>query len=77
MKYDRIAAMNKARERKPASGGKIYKQVAPPRPVNPERSSWDYLKGITLARWDHASGTACEDYRFAIHGNEWLEGFAP
>lgn len=70
MKWDRIGAMNRARDRKPASGGRVYKQTVSRAPI-PEKGSWERLTGITLARWECASGDAIAQFQFACYGDSW------
>lgn len=55
MRYDHSAAMNRAKDRKPATGGKLYRQVARKAPT-PGRGTWERLAGLTTARWECATG---------------------
>jgi hypothetical protein len=73
MKWDRIGAMNAARARLPASGGKTYKQTAPRR-QSPAMGTWERLTGLTTARWESASGITQEDYLRAAFPERY-EGF--
>lgn len=59
--WDRIGAMNAARARLPASGGKTYKRAAPRR-ESPAMGTWEWLTGLTVARWESAAGIAQEDF---------------
>lgn len=61
MKYDRIAAMNRAKDSKPATGGKIYKRAAQRRET-PVLGTWERLAGLTAARWECAAACAVEDF---------------
>jgi hypothetical protein len=70
MKWDRIAAMNRARDRKPASGGKNYKRLAVRRET-PAMGTWDRLTGITMARWECAREDAIAQFQFECHGDDW------
>lgn len=70
MTWDRIAAMNHARDRKPATGGKLYRQMARKAPT-PALGSWEHLAGITSARWECATGDALAQYQFDVHGETW------
>lgn len=70
MKWDRIGAMNRARDRKPASGGKLYRRATTRTPT-PAMGTWERLTGITLARWECASGDAIAQFHFACYGDSW------
>lgn len=70
MTYDRIAAMNRAKDRKPATGGKTYRQMARKAPT-PVMGTWERLAGITTARWECATGDALAQYQFDVHGDKW------
>lgn len=70
MKYDRIGAMNRARERKPQTGGKLYRQTASRAPV-PEKGSWERLTQATQARWEGVWGDALAQYQFDVFGDQW------
>jgi len=70
MKWDRIAHMNAANAHRPASGGRTYKRVAVRRET-PAMGTWDRLTGITLARWECASGDAIAQFRFDVFGSNW------
>ena len=71
MKWDRIGAMNAARARQPASGGRTYKQ-ATVRRETPAMGTWERLTGITTARWECASRGAIAQFQFDVHGHEWV-----
>lgn len=70
MTWDRIAAMNRARERKPATGGKTYHRTITHRPI-PADGTWERLTGLTTARWECATGDALAQYRFDVFGQSW------
>lgn len=61
MTYDRIAAMNAARDRKPASGGKLYR-YATRRGPTPAKGTWEPRAGNARAatRLRNSSST-CSD----------------
>lgn len=61
MTWDRIGAMNAARARLPASGGKTYRRTVSRAPT-PARDSWDWLYGSSRSQWDFFAGIAQEDY---------------
>jgi hypothetical protein len=72
MKCDRIAAMNRARDRKPSTGGKLYKQPTRTKEPTPAKGSWDRLKADTLARWQAwGPEDAIASYQFACYGDQW------
>lgn len=71
MRYDRIAAMNRAKDRKPASGGATQKPRAR-HLVSPSRDSWDWLYGSARAKWDCFAGSAQEDYLRAAFPERYL-----
>ena len=66
MKWDAIAAMNAARARKPATGGKTYSRTAPRRDT-PAMGTWERLAGLTMARWECAVGAAQEEFLRAVY----------
>ena len=70
MTWDRIGAMNAARNRKPASGGRNYKRATVHRET-PALGTWEQLTGITLARWECASVDAIAQFRFDVFGDAW------
>lgn len=70
MTWDRIGAMNAARARLPASGGKLYSRVHCCTPA-PAMGTWERLTGITSARWECASGDAIAQFRFDVFGSSW------
>lgn len=70
MRYDRIAAMNRANDRAPASGGKLYRQTARRAPT-PAMGTWERLAGLTVARWECATGDAIAQFRFDVFGSSW------
>jgi hypothetical protein len=70
MTWDRIAHMNAARARKPASGGRTYKRTISRAPT-PARDSWDWLYGTTRAKWDTWAGDAIAQYQFECYGDQW------
>lgn len=65
--WDRIGAMNAARERNHArSGGKTYRPAVA-RKVDYAPGSWDRLLTVTRATWDCHAGNAVEDYLRAAY----------
>lgn len=73
MRYDRIAAMNRAKDVATASGGKLYRQTARRAPT-PAMGTWERLAGLTVARWECATGDASEGY-LRVAYPERYEGF--
>jgi hypothetical protein len=79
MKRDMIAAMNRARERRPGSGGKspgLFKRRR--ELVDGAPGSWARLVQEGRARWDCDKAQALSDYRWdCAHpaGDDSLEGF--
>lgn len=71
MTWDRIAAMNRARDRKPQSGGKTYRRTVSRAPT-PAMGTWERLTGLTTARWECATGDALAQYRFECFGDDWV-----
>lgn len=71
-RWDRIGHMNRAKARKPASGGAMQKRSTA-RPVDAAEGSWDRLLTVTRGRWDCFTGDAIEQFRFVVNGG-W-EGF--
>lgn len=69
MRYDHIAAMNRAKGSQ-AMGGKTYRQIARKAPT-PAVGSWERLAGVTTARWETATGDALAQYQFDVHGHNW------
>lgn len=70
MTYDLIGAINAARARQPASGGKTYKRAAVHRDT-PAMGTWERLTGLTTARWECCTGDALAQYQFDVYGDSW------
>jgi hypothetical protein len=73
-RWNRIGAMNAARDRRAATGGKIYKQgrVRSHRPV-PPKGSWERLVGAVQAGWQSDTANAINEYERAVWPERYEE----
>ena len=66
--YDPIAAMNRARDRKPATGGARQKVAK----AGPRYADGDHVADC-VARMRFATSEAIEQFRFDVHGADWVQ----
>jgi hypothetical protein len=76
-RWDRIGAMNAARDRRAATGGKTYKQgrISTRRMYRPQpkKGTWEYLMGRVEAGWRYESQEAIERYRRVAFPDQYPE----